>query len=317
MTFSSKVKYELYQNHDSSFCCNTALLASLIQTNGTIHLSKNTVSLRITTENAGIARLIFKLLKDIYDVQPEVMVRKNQKLHKKNSYYIVLSKQKQVNTILINLGIITKNKSHHKNISHKIDNNIIKSKCCKRAYIKGVFLASGSLSDPEKAYHLELVIQNEVYAKEIRDLLLYFDIKSKIILRKENFVVYIKESEQIIRFLNIVGAHGALLELENIRIYKEVRNNVNRIVNCETANLGKTINASVRQIENINYIKDTIGLEKIQKNLREIAELRLNYRDANLKELGSMLNPPIGKSGVYHRLKKLEKIAEDLKVKKG
>ncbi len=144
-----------------------------------------------------------------------------------------------------------------------------------------------------------------------------FGLNAKTIERKNNFVVYLKEGDQIVNLLNIIGAHSALLDLENIRIYKDMRNNINRIVNCETANLSKTINAAVRQIENIRYLESNYGLAKLSPSLREIAELRLKNPDASLRELGEMLEPPIGKSGVNHRLRKLDKIAEDLKNKGG
>lgn len=154
-------------------------------------------------------------------------------------------------------------------------------------------------------------------ATEVSDLMDSFKLHSKVTKRKGNYVVYLKEGENIVDFLNIIGAHSALLELENIRILKEMRNNVNRIVNCETANLQKTVDASVRQVENINYIKEHLGFDKLPENLREIAKMRLAYSDATLKELGEMLNPPLGKSGVNHRLRKLDKIAESLRNMKG
>ena len=140
-----------------------------------------------------------------------------------------------------------------------------------------------------------------------------FGLNSKVIQRKNSFIIYIKEGEQIVDLLNIVGAHTSLLELENIRIMKEMRNNVNRLVNCETANLSKTVNAAVRQVESIKLIQSTIGLQRLPKNLKEVAELRLSYPDESLKELGEMLNPPVGKSGINHRLRKIEKIAEEIR----
>ena len=130
---------------------------------------------------------------------------------------------------------------------------------------------------------------------------------------KNSFIIYIKEGEQIVDLLNIVGAHTSLLELENIRIMKEMRNNVNRLVNCETANLSKTVNAAVRQVESIKLIQNSIGLQRLPKNLQEVAELRLSYPDESLKELGEMLDPPVGKSGINHRLRKIEKIAEEIR----
>ncbi len=132
-------------------------------------------------------------------------------------------------------------------------------------------------------------------------------------MRKDNYVVYIKEGEQIVDLLNIVGAHQALLKLEDIRVLKNVRNNINRLVNCETANLSKTIDASMKQVENIRIIDEKMGINKLPNTLREIAELRLEYSEASLKELGEMLSPPVGKSGISHRFRKIESIADDLR----
>ncbi|MGI5997638.1 MAG: DNA-binding protein WhiA, partial [Lutispora sp.] len=198
-------------------------------------------------------------------------------------------------------------------INNRIPNSIVKKDCCKRAYLRGVFLGGGSISAPEKTYHLEMVTSNETYAKDIKNLINSFGLNAKIVLRKDYFVVYLKEGENIVDFLNIIGAHSALLDLENVRIYKEMRNNVNRLVNCETANLSKTVNAAMRQINNIKYIKEHMGLNKLPKNLRDIAEARLLHQDASLKELGEMLSPAVGKSGVNHRLRKLDELAEQLK----
>jgi len=151
----------------------------------------------------------------------------------------------------------------------------------------------------------------------LSQLLNYFNLNAKVVMRKGNYVVYLKEGEHIVELFSLIGAHSALLNLENVRIYKDLRNNVNRIVNCETANLEKTVNASYRQIENIEYIRDHIGFYKLPITLREIAELRMNYSEATLKELGEMLTPMVGKSGVNHRLRKLDQMAQDLRIKKG
>lgn len=317
MSFSSKAKNELCHIPVQKSCCNLAELAALIQICGTIHLGgRKRVSLHVSTENAAIARRIFLLLKNLYNVQTEVMVRKNQRLRKNNSYYLVLSNEQQVRKVLKHTGIL-KEQEDGLRLNRAIDTRLIKKRCCKRAYIRGAFLGGGSVSDPEKIYHLEIVTHSDSYARSLCNLINEFDLNAKTISRKNNFVVYLKEGEHIVNLLNIVGAHSALLDLENIRIYKDMRNNINRIVNCETANLSKTINAAVRQIENIRYIEDNYGLSNLPPSLRDIAELRLNNPDASLRELGEMLNPPIGKSGVNHRLRKLDKIAEDLRNKGG
>jgi len=224
---------------------------------------------------------------------------------------VLITEDVDVKGLLQQLGIIEKDDLF--NIHYGVPQDILKSEGCKRAYIKGAFLGGGSISNPEKTYHLEFVTHDEDYAKELSTLINSYKLNSKVIQRKNSFVIYLKEGEQIVDLLNIIGAHTALLELENIRIMKEMRNNVNRIVNCETANLSKTVNAAVRQVESIRLIESEIGLDRLPKNLKEVARLRLSFPDETLKELGEMLSPPVGKSGVNHRLRRIEKIADELR----
>ena len=191
-----------------------------------------------------------------------------------------------------------------------VDGILIQQNCCKRAYIRGAFLAAGSISDPEKSYHFEVVCRTHEQAEQLREVINTFAMDAKIVERKKHFVVYLKEGSQIVDILNVMEAHVELMNLENVRILKEMRNSVNRKVNCETANISKTVNAAVKQLEDIIYVRDTIGFETLPDNLREIAELRLEYPEAPLKELGTYLNPPVGKSGVNHRLRKISTLAE-------
>lgn len=182
-------------------------------------------------------------------------------------------------------------------------------------FIRGAFLSAGSISDPEKFYHFEITCASMRKAKQLQGLMASFDIEARIVLRKRYFVVYVKEGSQIAELLQIMEAPVALMELENIRIVKEMRNSVNRQVNCETANINKTVSAAVKQMEDIRYIQDTIGLESLPENLQEMARVRLERPEATLKELGEALEPPVGKSGVNHRLRKLSLMAEDLREK--
>ena len=190
------------------------------------------------------------------------------------------------------------------------DNLIVQNTCCKRAFIRGTFLCTGSVNDPEKAYHFEIVLPDEARARQMQNIINSFSIDAKVILRKRYYVVYVKEGAQIVDLLNIMEAHRALMQFENVRILKEVRNSVNRQVNCEAANINKTVTAASRQIDDIIFIRDKVGFDKLSEGLEEIARLRIEYPEATLKELGAMLNPPIGKSGVNHRLRKLGEIAE-------
>ncbi len=194
---------------------------------------------------------------------------------------------------------------------------MVQQGCCKRAFIRGAFLAAGSMSNPQKAYHFEIVCGSDRQAQQLKDMINSFGMDAKIVARKKNQVVYVKEGEHIVDLLNIMEAHQALLNLENVRIVKEMRNSVNRQVNCETANISKTVNAAVRQIEDIRFIQAKRGLESLPDNLREIALLRLEFPDAPLKELGTYLNPPVGKSGVNHRLRRISEIAAEMGCEHG
>lgn len=312
MSFSLKVKNEVCRNSELSKDEIAAQLSAIMKSSGTLGFGFNrSITFKIVTENPAIARWIFKNLKDFYDIHTKLLVKKSNSLKKNNIYMVLIPEEVDVKGLLQELGIIEKDGLF--NIHYGVPGEVIKNENCKRAYIKGAFLGGGSISNPEKTYHLEFVTHDQDYANELSELINSYKLNSKVIQRKNSFVIYLKEGEQIVDLLNIIGAHNALLELENIRIMKEMRNNVNRIVNCETANLSKTVNAAVRQVESIKLIESEIGLDRLPKNLKEVAKLRLAFPDESLKELGAMLNPPVGKSGVNHRLRRIEKIADELR----
>ena len=195
----------------------------------------------------------------------------------------------------------------------KVSRMVVSLECCRRAYIKGVFMTSGSISDPNKGYHMEIVCDNRGRAEFIQEIIQGFGISSRIIQRKKYSVVYLKDGEMIVEMLGLMGAHISLMDMENIRIKKDIRNTINRRVNCEAANLNKTVSAAVKQANDINYIISTKGIEFLPENLQELALARLESEDATLKELGEMMTPPIGKSGVNHRLRKISEIAEEMR----
>lgn len=313
MTFSTKTKNELSKKELEDKCCILSELSAFVRMCGKINLSgMRDLSIEFTTENASIARRIFSIIKKLYDIDIEVRVKKNTQLKKNNNYIVVIKDRDSSRKILEDTGLIDE-KNTVLNPNYKIPRRVLKKTCCKRSYIRGAFLGAGSISNPDKDYHMEFVTGKLDHAKDLSKLINSFELNSKIVERKDNYVVYIKESEQIVDVLNIVGAYQALLKLEDIRVLKNIRNNINRIVNCETANLTKTINASLKQVENIKLIDEMMGLDKLPANLREIAYLRLEYTDASLKELGKLLDPPVGKSGVSHRFKKIEQVADNLR----
>lgn len=318
MSFSSTVKNELCRHEDADVCCDLSELAAAISLNGTASAAGNGgVNIRITTENAAFARRVYSHIKKLFGIYPEVTIRKSKKLKKHISYIIVVTSGLGAARMLEKTGVgVEFSDDGQPSGIMLLKKNSFKKACCRKAFLRGAFLAGGSVSDPEKTYHLELTSRSRPIALELSRILGTFRLNARIIKRKGSYVTYLKEGENIVDFLNIIGAHTALMELENVRILKGMRNDVNRIVNCETANLDKTVNAAVRQVENIRYIMENMGQDVLPDSLREIAELRLAYADANLVELGQLLNPPLGKSGVNHRLRKLDRIAENHRKQK-
>ncbi|SFE93757.1 DNA-binding protein WhiA [Alteribacillus iranensis] len=310
-SFAAMTKKELTQL-DVDDCCAKAELAALIRMNGSISFGEGRINLEVSTENAAIARRIYMLIKRVYkSTNVELMVRKKMRLKKNNVYLVRIAEEAQ--RLLEDLHIMEEGYQFNRNISSAITEKV----CCKRAYLRGAFLAGGSVNHPEtSSYHLEVFSFYEEHTKALQQLLEEFQLSTKILERKKGFILYIKESEKITEFLNVIGAHQALLYFEDVRIMKDMRNSVNRLVNCETANLNKTVGAAMRQIENIKLVQQEIGLEQLPEKVREIAELRLHHQDVTLKELGEMIpSGPVSKSGVNHRLRKIDQLAE--KVRKG
>lgn len=312
MSFASETKNELSTLPRPKLCDCIAEFAGIICFAGVININANNSFLKIYTENASVARRIFNLCKWSFDIHMDVRIKKHKASRYTNSYTLYVGEKESLNTILIETGLINGNMNNRELVHFRIHDAFISSECCRKAFIRGAFLGGGSITDPEKNYHFEIVTHHYLLSKDLCNLLNSFGLYAKTVIRKSNYVVYFKGSENIVDVLNIMGAHKALMELENIRIMKEMRNNVNRVVNCETANLEKTLDAAMKQIWSIQYIQEHMGLKNLPKSLREIAELRMKFQDASLKELGEMLDPPIGKSGVNHRLRKIIKIAENL-----
>lgn len=307
MSFAAQTKKELTLIQAET-CCEQAELAALIRMNGSVQLSNRKVILDVITENAAIARRIYSLLKKRFAVHIELLVRKKMQL-KKNNVYIVRIPM-QVQEILAELCIVSEGFV----FTQGIDDRIIHKPCCKRSYLRGAFLAGGSVNNPEgSSYHLEIACLYEEHSQSLVDLANVYGLNARCIERKKGFIFYMKEGEKIIEFLNIIGAHQALFKFEDVRIMRDMRNSVNRIVNCETANLNKTIGAAVRQIDNIKLVQNTIGLEQLPDKLREVAEIRLLHPDMNLAEVGALLPVKVSKSGVNHRLRKIDEIANKLR----
>ncbi|MGN6714426.1 hypothetical protein SAMN02745136_05128 [Anaerocolumna jejuensis DSM 15929] len=316
MSFSKEVKDELSRQLNPARHCMIAEIAAVISLCGRILINdKDCITLKIHTENITVARKYFTLIKKTFNINTEISIRQNSYLKMSKMYTLSIAEHDDAVRILKATKLMDESMEIGENLS-VVSNLVIQNACCKRAFIRGAFLASGSISDPEKTYHFEIVAPNEDKAIQLRDIINSFSVDAKIVRRKKYFVVYVKEGSQIVDLLNIMEAHVALMNLENVRILKEMRNSINRQVNCEAANINKTVMAASKQLDDIRYLKKTVGLGELAEGLEEIAELRLEYPEASLKELGALLNPPIGKSGVNHRLRKLSILADNLREQK-
>ncbi len=277
MSFAGTVKEELFRHCGNSRHCQIAELAALVSFLGTdagsiLQNEGNSCG----PEDDPAARKCFTLLEKTFNIVKHMDEEQGRKLNQALTSQFLLQKS-----------------------------------CCRRAYLRGAFLAAGSVSDPNKSYHFEIVCRDRDQAKILTEVLGSFDIAAKEIVRKNHPVVYLKEGALIVEALNVMEAHVALMDYENSRILKDMRNSLNRRVNCETANIGKTVTAAVKQADDIKTAMGMPEYKSLPYGIRQIAEVRLKNPDASLKELGQMCDPPIGKSGVNHRLRKLSKMAEN------
>jgi cell division protein WhiA len=301
--FSQIVRDELVQ---SSLAvgkhCIKAELAAIIHILGSLHLAgQQRLSLSISTGTAGVARRTVQLLKASYELESEVQVEQNEKLGKQHRYKLIIPDQEGLARMIVDLGMMTRDHA----LEGGINPDLVKENCCRTAFLRGTFLAGGSITDPHKKnYHLEMVTQSEDFANGLVYLMNLLGLKAKISCRKEHYLVYLKEIEALIRFLSLIGAHVAVLKFQEIRVVNGLREEVNRRLNWETANLEKTLSAAMEQVQEIEKLQsESAGLTILPPKLRETALLRLEYPEASLKELAEYHQPSLSKSAVNHRLR--------------
>ncbi len=309
MSFASQTKKEL-TSLESNQCCQLAELSALIRMNGSVSFSNKSVVVDVQTENAAIARRIYTLLKSHFVIQVNLLVRKKMKLKKNNVYIVRIIEQAK--EVLEKLRIMIDGFQ----FQHAIDKKLVKKECCKRAYLRGAFLAGGSVNNPEtSAYHLEVFSLYEEHNNSLHQLMEHFDLKSKPLERKKGFICYIKEAEKVSEFLTVVEAYHALLHFEDVRIIRDLRNSANRLANCDNANINKIVSAAGRQVDNIRLIDEKIGIAALPERLREVARIRLENPETPLKELCDLMqSEKISKSGLNHRFSKIDEIAEKLRL---
>ncbi len=326
MSFSGDIKHEISRQLPESYHCLVAELAAIIHYAGTVTGDGRDGTIVVETENILLAKKYLQLIRKAFDIKVSLNIRKYPR-GKSNLYCIVLSsKEEHTPEETEQEGakeIFVGDKFHRvweetaNWESPEFSRALLEYSCCRRAFLRGAFLTSGSISNPGKSYHFELVCRKEQGAKELCAIMETFGIAAKVIQRKNKFVVYLKDSESIVDMLNVINATNALLKFENVRIIKEMKNSVNRQTNCDAANINKVVKTATRQLEDIRFIQKEIGLQALAPALQEMAIVRLEHPADSLQELGAHLDPPVGKSGVNHRLKKLSAIASELREQQG
>jgi hypothetical protein len=307
MSFTAEVKDELSRIEPRKACCLKAELAALVRIEGTLHITgPGRYRLEIATETAPVARTVIKLLHKVYGLKTELTVRRSV-LHKTNNYLITIPTQPKLPQALEELGVLDETDG----LALGVSPSLVKRDCCAISYLRGAFLGGGFVADPHGDFHFELTAENEELAEDLVTLMRRFDIEARVTQRRGQFAIYLKGAEPIVTFLALVGAHRALLRTEDVRIIKSMRNDVNRIVNAELANQQKTTDAAVEQIRAIEAVDEAIGLRNLPPALGELAELRLANPEVSLRELGELASPPLTKSAVYHRVRRIEELAAE------
>lgn len=309
MSFTAEVKDELSRIPPMCSHCEKATLAALVRIEGTLFVSgQSKYRIEIATDVSGVARLVIKLLHELYHLKTNLTVRRSV-LHKTPNYLIELPPQPLLAESLIDMGVL----SSQGGLMLEIKSELVMKECCAAAYLRGAFLGSGFVSDPRGDFHFEITVENAQLAEGIIALLDRKSIKARIMQRRNSYIVYLKSGAAILEFLAYTGAHRSALAMENARVIKSVRNEVNRQTNAEIANQAKAANASVDQLYAIRTILEAHGMDSLSPALQEFIKLRVAYPDATLKELGERATPPLSKSAVYHRVRRIEQMAKEVR----
>ncbi|MDI6799864.1 MAG: DNA-binding protein WhiA [Actinomycetota bacterium] len=310
MSFSSDIKHELARIISPKACCKKAELSAILKLDGSFHiLGQGRFAIHSACQDAATARKTVKLIDELFGLEHEVAVRKSS-FKRGHDYLIYAPNQPKLNQALNEIGILDDKML----IVPSFLCRLVKRDCCAASYLRGAFLGGGSMGDPAKGYHFELNTDNFELANDLLSLFNRFEINAKLSSRRKNYMIYIKGSEDLSRLLALVGAHDTLLKLEDFRVVKDVKNSVNRLVNCDTANLKRSAWATVKQIKDIELIDKEVGLNNIPHALAQIASKRVEFPEANLSELGELCEPKLSKSAVYHRIRRIKSLASKLAI---
>lgn len=310
MSFASNTKSELLSLKADN-CCKLAELSALLRLNGNVNLSSEGLRIEFMTTNIQIARKVIKNTKDLYKVEVDIMSKKQMKLHKNDIFIIVI--RNKASEIINELGLLHNSESFHQ----EMDKTLLVKDCCKRAYLRGAFLASGSINSPtSSSYHLEIHSQDTTHAEMIKDLLNEYNLNAKVAQKKRGFITYIKESEKISDFLRVVGAISALFEYEDERIKRDFVNSITRVMNMEIANQNKTLEAANNQLRSISILENMVDISKLSKSMQEAIELRKKFPESSLTEISDLseevLRKRVSKSALNHRYRNINDLASQV-----
>lgn len=312
MSFAGDARGEIAHVECESICCaRSELCAALLASGGISYQGRAKYRLSLIASDATIVRRYFSMVKRFYDVTGELRVLKTEQFSGMTRYQLVLPEECSM-TLLTDLKLLDPDGLF--GIRQKCASEILENDRCCAAFLRAAFLFCGTISNPEKAYHMEFSAPNEQFAQSVMEILNIFEINAKYTCRKAKEVVYLKGSDGIADVLTILGAYNSVLEMENIRITKGLRNQVNRQMNCDSSNINRAMLTAERQIADIRYIDEEIGLDKLPKTLRDVAEVRLANPGISLSGIGELLVPELGKSGVNSRLRRLTDIAKRLRT---
>jgi len=306
VSFSSDMKSELSLLPIKDMCCACAELSAVVAFSGRLRKIGEEYVFSVITENAKVAKRVYDLIRFVFGIVSKIVINKNKTV----SYSVCISGDKNILKILKTLDLIPEDADIDKILGITLNLGLIDKKCCKKAFVRGAFIVAGAMINPEKNYHLEFVTHRYRLHSQFREILKQFGLTPKTVVRKSNYVIYFKNSEEIGDVIAITGAAGTVMEYQNTRIYKDIRNHVNRQKNCDMANVEKTLSAASKQISAIEKLMSKGVFDKLPEQLRQVAELRLEYSEISLAELGKMLEPPIGKSGINHRLRRIVELAD-------
>ena len=312
MSFSDKIKKELVKQKIHSKIEALIELTSLLKTNASISIRNAFFNINFTTENQEVSKRIYRLINYVYDYEAVVSFVKNDSINKEGIFMISVEEEKVVESMLADTGIdYLGNYVVNESV---LLNRLEDEKGFKKvAFLRGAFLGTGSMVDPKKSYHLEMIFSKEEDYLLVKKILADLEIKVLNNVRKGKYVIYIKDSNNISDFLTTLSAVNSMLYLENVKVEKDLRNKVNRLVNCDTANINKSIDAATRLIDQINYIEEKVGLQILDPKVMEAAKLRRAHPELSIKDLAKMSDPPVSKSGFNHRLLKISEEYENLK----